>query len=140
MGASECDACDEMETMTRAMYFEATPLNFHDMVAIGTIIKERVHIGYRNADTICDVVHSKGQFSALEKIKNNEMDDKKALQIAKDAAYCVLRNDCSHAAVRGVLDYYACKGRWGIPPPYWAKNYKLVAQVGDHCYLMRDRA
>lgn len=137
MGASECDACDEMGVMTRTMYFEATPLSFHDMVAIGTIIKERAYVGYRSADTICDVVYSKDQFSALDKIKNNEMSDKKSLQMAKDAAYCVLRNGCTHAALNGVLDYYACKGRWGIPPPYWVENYTLVAEIGDHCYYSR---
>ena len=60
--------CDEMDMMTRAMYFEATPLNFHDMVAIGTVIKERLHISYRGADNICDVIESDSQISSLPKM------------------------------------------------------------------------
>lgn len=134
----EVEACDVKNKMTEAIYFEARGEDFHGKLAVATVIMERLYSG-KWGESVCEVVNSPHQFSYFWDGKAEVMDDPKALKESEEVASCVVSNNCSHAALQGVWYYYACKGRWGIKPPYWTKHYTYVATVGNHCYYKDEK-
>lgn len=129
----DVEACNEYDKITELVYFEARNQDFRGQLAVATVAMNRLYSG-RWGDTICDVVDSPKQFSYMSDGLMEVMLDKNAEAEARDVADCVVKSRCSHAALDGVLHYYACKGDYSVDSPYWVKYMKLIATVGDHCY------
>lgn len=136
MASYEAYGCNVEEKITEAVYFEARGESFHGKLAVATVIMERYHSG-KFGETVCDVVNAKSQFSYYWDGVPEVMDDPKVLKESREIATCVVKG-CTHAALRGAWDYYACKGMWKIKPPYWVKYYTLVAEIGNHCFFKRS--
>ena len=128
-----CTVSDELYKVTEMVYFEARNLSFEGQLAVATVAVNRVyHKNY--PDNLCDVVNQPKQFSYYSDGLPEVMEDLKSLETAREVANCIVKNECTLHSVREATHYYACKGFYKIAPPYWAKDFKLIAEVGDHCF------
>ena len=134
--SSDSEACskeDEYNKVTELAYFEARSESFQAQVAVATVAVNRLYTG-KFGNNLCEVIEQPHQFSYFHDGLPEIMNDPKAKEVAEEVANCVVNNHCSHAALYGVTHYYACKGAYGITPPYWVDHFRFVAQIGNHCF------
>lgn len=137
-GCTPAHACAAEDKVTELVYFEARDQDFAGQLAVATVAYNRLYSGLWG-DTICDVVNAPKQFSYYSDGLPENMTDKEAEEKARQVAKCVVRWGCRLDTVGDALDYYACKGNYGISPPYWVEHYALVAEVGSHCFYSREK-
>jgi hypothetical protein len=108
----------DRECLERAMFFESNRSSRHGLMAVGTVVMNRV-ASDQYPDTICGVVGQKGQFApgVLSRPMNS-----KALPDVQSAADAVLRGE-RHPGVRNSMFFHAA----GLTFPYKNMHYVLVA-------------
>lgn len=106
------------ECMTRAMYFESNHSSEDGMVAVGTVVMNRVASPHF-PDSVCAVVAQQGQFA--DGLMHRRMSGR-ALAMAADAADRVLRGE-RYAPVRGAMFFHTA----GYTYPYHNMLYTCVA-------------
>ena len=127
-------ACQPLQKVTEAVYFEARGEPFHGQLAVATVIMNRVYDG-RWGDTVCDVVNQPSQFSYMSDGKPETMTKPLAMQTAREVADCVLTYDCQYVTVEEAKWYYACDGPNKMEPaPAWTQAYTYVAKINNHCF------
>lgn len=119
----------ERECMERAMFFESNRSSRDGLVAVGTVVMNRV-ASEAFPDTVCGVVGQKGQFAPG--VMSRPMNSK-ALPDVQAAADAVLRGE-RHPGVQRSKFFHTA----GLTFPYRNMHYVLVAG-GNAFYEKRPR-
>lgn len=120
----------DRECLSRAMFFESNRSSREGLVAVGTVVMNRVESG-RFGNSVCDVVAAKGQFAPG--VMTRPMDSK-ALPDVMAAADAVLKGE-RHPKVKKEAMYFHTAG---LKFPYRNMHYVLVAG-GNAFYEKRSR-
>jgi spore germination cell wall hydrolase CwlJ-like protein len=119
----------DKECLARAMFFESNRSSRDGMVAVGTVVMNRLRSG-KYGDNICSVVGQPGQFAPG--VMTRRMNSK-ALPDVMDAAEAVLKGERSTKAKNSMFFHTA-----GLKFPYKNMHYVLVAG-GNAFYEKRGR-
>jgi spore germination cell wall hydrolase CwlJ-like protein len=112
-------ATNPRECLIRAMYFESNRSSEEGMLAVGTVVMNRL-ASPRYPKTICGVVGQKNQFA--DGVLNRPMTERKSLARASAVADRVLAG-ARHPACAGALFFHTS----GLRFPYNNMHYVLVA-------------
>lgn len=118
----------ELECMERAMYFESRRSSRDGMVAVGSVVMNRV-ASRQYPDTVCGVVSQKNQFAAG--VMTRRMNSRSA-PLVREAAVSVLRGE-RHPLVGDAQFFHAAGHRAG----YGNMHYVLTA--GGNAFYERRR-
>lgn len=119
----------EKECMMRAMYFESNRSSAEGMLAVGTVVANRVN-DPRYPKTVCEVVGQKNQFA--QGVLTKPMTDSGAV-LASQVADAVMRGD-RHPGVQNAQHFHTA----GLRFPYNNMYYVLEAG-GNEFYEKRSR-
>lgn len=113
----------DRDCMARAMFFESNRSSREGMLAVGTVVMNRISSG-RYPQTVCGVVGQKGQFApgVLTRPMNA-----KALPDVQSAAAAVLDGE-RHPGVKKAMFFHMA----GLKFPY--KNMHYVLQAGGNAF------
>ena len=119
----------DKECLARAMFFESHRSSRDGLVAVGTVVMNRLESGHYG-DTVCGVVGQKGQFApgVLSRSMNSA-----ALPDVQSAAEAVLKGE-RHPKVKDAMFFHTA----GLKFPYKNMHYVLVAG-GNAFYEKRSR-
>ncbi|WP_192249943.1 cell wall hydrolase [Mesorhizobium silamurunense] len=108
----------DKECLQRAMFFESNRSSRDGMIAVGTVVMNRLRSG-RHGDTICQVVGESGQFApgVLTRPMNS-----KALPDVELAAEAVLKGE-RKAKLKNTMYFHTA----GLRFPYKNMHYTMVA-------------
>lgn len=120
---------EDRECLARAMFFESKRSSRDGLVAVGTVVMNRLE-SKRHGDSVCAVVGEKGQFArgVLTRPMNSE-----ALPEVQEAAHAVLKGE-RHPKVKNAMFFHTA----GLKFPYKNMHYVLVAG-GNAFYEKRGR-
>jgi hypothetical protein len=119
----------DRECLERAMFFESNRSSRDGMVAVGTVVMNRLRSG-KHGNTICDVVGERNQFAPgvmTRKMNSRAMPD------VQEAAEAVLKGERSKKLKNAMFFHTA-----GLKFPYKNMHYVLVAG-GNAFYEKRGR-
>lgn len=108
----------DQECLTRAMYFESNRSSREGMVAVGSVVMNRVESG-RYPRSVCAVVGQKNQFA--RGVLTKRMNDR-GLPLAQEAARSVLRGE-RHPQIQNAMFFHQA----GLRFPYDNMHYVLIA-------------
>lgn len=118
----------EQECMERAMYFESNRSSRDGMVAVGSVVMNRVESG-NYPRSVCGVVAQRNQFAPG--VMSRKMDSRQASMI-RDAARSVLRGE-RHPMIRNAQFFHAASYRAGY------NNMHYVLTTGGNAFYERRR-
>jgi spore germination cell wall hydrolase CwlJ-like protein len=107
------------ECMARAMYFESNRSSAEGMLAVGTVVMNRVH-DPKFPSSVCGVVGQKNQFAPG--VLSKSVKEGKSIALARQVAERVLAG-ARHAGVRSAKFFHT----EGYSFPYTNMHYVLVA-------------
>jgi spore germination cell wall hydrolase CwlJ-like protein len=113
----------DRECMERVMFFESNRSSRDGMIAVGTVVMNRLRSG-KHGNSICAVVGEKGQFAPG--VMTRRMNSK-ALPDVQEAAEAVLKGE-RHAKMRSAMYFHTA----GLKFPY--KNMHYVAVAGGNAF------
>lgn len=113
----------EKECMMRAMYFESNRSSAEGMLAVGTVVANRVN-DPRYPKTVCEVVGQKNQFA--QGVLTKPMTDSGAV-LASQVADAVMRGD-RHPGVQNAQHFHTA----GLSFPY--NNMHYVLEAGGNAF------
>ncbi|MEL5878040.1 cell wall hydrolase [Cereibacter sphaeroides] len=119
----------ELECMERAMYFESHRSSRDGMVAVGTVVMNRVNSG-QFPNTVCGVVGQRNQFAPG--VMSKRMDSR-SLPRVREAARAVLRGE-RHPFVGNAMFFHTAGHRF----PYDNMHYTLV--TGGNAFYEKRRS
>jgi spore germination cell wall hydrolase CwlJ-like protein len=109
----------DSECLTRAMYFESNRSSPDGMLAVGTVVMNRL-ADPRYPKSVCGVVGQPNQFA--EGVLSRSMTEGSSLTLARQVASEVLRGE-RHPGVAEALHFHTA----GLTFPYDNMHYVLVA-------------
>lgn len=126
---SSSHSLKDKECLQRAMFFESNRSSRDGMIAVGTVVMNRLRSG-QHGNTICEVVGEKGQFApgVLTRPMNS-----RALPDVEEAADAVLRGE-RKAKLKNTMYFHTA----GLRFPYKNMHYTMVAG-GNAFYEKRGR-
>ncbi|RUX30422.1 cell wall hydrolase [Mesorhizobium sp. M2A.F.Ca.ET.042.01.1.1] len=126
---SSSHSLKDKECLQRAMFFESNRSSRDGMIAVGTVVMNRLRSG-QHGNTICEVVGEKGQFApgVLTRPMNS-----RALPDVEEAADAVLRGE-RKAKLKSTMYFHTA----GLRFPYKNMHYTMVAG-GNAFYEKRGR-
>ncbi|TIR27482.1 MAG: cell wall hydrolase [Mesorhizobium sp.] len=126
---SSSHSLKDKECLQRAMFFESNRSSRDGMIAVGTVVMNRLRSG-QHGSTICEVVGEKGQFApgVLTRPMNS-----RALPDVEEAADAVLRGE-RKAKLKNTMYFHTA----GLRFPYKNMHYTMVAG-GNAFYEKRGR-
>lgn len=116
--------------LARAMFFESNRSSRDGLVAVGSVVMNRLKSG-EHGETVCDVVGQKGQFAPG--VMTRPMDSK-ALPDVTAAAEAVLKGERHPKVPENVMFFHTA----GLKFPYKNMHYTTVAG-GNAFYEKRSR-
>lgn len=119
----------DRECLERAMFFESNRSSRAGMIAVGTVVMNRLRSG-KHGNTICDVVGERNQFAPG--VMTRKMNSK-AMPDVQEAAEAVLKGERSKKLKNAMFFHTA-----GLKFPYKNMHYVLVAG-GNAFYEKRGR-
>lgn len=119
----------DRECLARAMFFESRRSSREGLVAVGTVVMNRLESD-QHGDTVCEVVGQKGQFA--RGVMTRPMNST-ALPDVQEAADAVLKGE-RHPKMKDAMFFHA----EGLKFPYKNMHYVLVAG-GNAFYEKRGR-
>lgn len=122
-----CQRHTEKDCMERAMYFESNRSSRDGMIAVGSVVMNRVESG-RYPRSVCGVVGQRGQFAP--RIMSRRMPDN---ALVDEAATAVLRGE-RHPMIGEAMFFHTA----GYSFPYNNMHYVLVA--GGNAFYEKRRA
>ncbi|MEQ1951507.1 cell wall hydrolase [Mesorhizobium yinganensis] len=128
-GGSHGYSARDKECLMRAMFFESNRSSRDGLVAVGTVVMNRVRSG-KYGDTICEVVGQPRQFAPG--VMTRKMNSK-ALPDVEAAADAVLKGE-RHPKVKNSMFFHTA----GLKFPYKNMHYTVVAG-GNAFYEKRNR-
>ncbi|TIQ31087.1 MAG: cell wall hydrolase [Mesorhizobium sp.] len=119
----------DKECLQRAMFFESNRSSRDGMIAVGTVVMNRLRSG-QHGSTICEVVGERGQFApgVLTRPMNS-----RALPDVEEAAQAVLKGE-RKAKLKNTMYFHTA----GLRFPYKNMHYTMVAG-GNAFYEKRGR-
>lgn len=114
----------ERECMQRVMYFESNRSSPEGMLAVGTVVMNRVH-DKRYPNTVCGVVGQPNQFA--QGVLSKKMTDTRSAALAGQVADLVLRGK-RHPEVAAAKFFHTA----GLTFPY--NNMHYVAVAGGNAF------
>lgn len=127
-GCSTIGGKTEQECMERAMYFESHRSSRDGLIAVGSVVMNRVESG-QFPDTVCGVVGQKGQFaSGIMSSKMNAKD----LPKVREAARAVLQGE-RHPMIGKAMFFHSAQRRYS----YGNMHYVLV--TGGNAFYERRK-
>ena len=119
----------DKECLERAMFFESNRSSRDGMIAVGTVVMNRLRSG-QHGNTICEVVGEKGQFApgVLTRPLNS-----RALPDVEEAAQAVLKGE-RKTKLKNTMYFHTA----GLRFPYNNMHYTMVAG-GNAFYEKRGR-
>lgn len=121
----------EIICIALAVYHEARNQPHLGQVAVAQVVTQRVH-SRRFPNTACEVVYQDRQFSFYFDGKPDTPYNTEAWQESILVAVNVYVNGYRISALKDVTHYYAHY----IDPPSWSYAMNVVAQIGDHIFLL----
>lgn len=115
------------ECMTRVMYFESNRSSPDGMIAVGTVVMNRVH-SHQFPNDVCGVVGQKNQFASG--VLQRKMTEPRSVQLASQMAHRVLRGE-RHPGVHDAKYFHTA----GLTFPYKNMHYMVVA--GGNAFYAR---
>ena len=109
----------ERECLTRAMYFESIRSSEEGMLAVGTVVMNRLKSG-RYGRSVCAVVGAPRQFAPG--VLSKKLTEKRSVELAWSVAGRVL-GGARHPGVRNAQFFHTA----GLTFPYKNMHYVLVA-------------
>lgn len=119
----------DLDCMTRAMYFESNRSSRDGMIAVGSVVMNRVQSG-QFPNSICGVVGQKGQFAPG--IMSRKMGDR-SMPLVSEAARSVLRGE-RHPLIADAQFFHTA----GHSFPYDNMHYVLV--TGGNAFYEKRRS
>lgn len=119
----------DRECLERAMFFESNRSSRDGMIAVGTVVMNRLRSG-QHGSTICEVVGEKGQFAPG--VMTRPMNSK-AMPDVEEAADAVLKGE-RKAKLKNTMFFHTA----GLRFPYKNMHYTMVAG-GNAFYEKRGR-
>ncbi|MER8960658.1 cell wall hydrolase [Mesorhizobium sp. M0701] len=119
----------EKECLERAMFFESNRSSRDGMIAVGTVVMNRLRSG-NHGNTICQVVGERGQFAPG--VMTRPMNSK-AMPDVEEAAEAVLKGE-RKAKLKNTMYFHTA----GLRFPYRNMHYTMVAG-GNAFYEKRGR-
>jgi len=119
----------DRECLERAMFFESNRSSRDGMIAVGTVVMNRLRSG-NHGSTICDVVGEPGQFAPG--VMTRPMNSR-AMPDVEEAADAVLKGE-RKAKLKNTMYFHTA----GLPFPYKNMHYTMVAG-GNAFYEKRGR-
>ncbi|MFA6155199.1 cell wall hydrolase [Mesorhizobium sp.] len=119
----------DKECLERAMFFESNRSSRDGMIAVGTVVMNRLRSG-NHGNTICDVVGEPGQFAPG--VMTRPMNSR-AMPDVEEAAAAVLRGE-RKAKLKNTMYFHTA----GLRFPYKNMHYTMVAG-GNAFYEKRGR-
>ncbi|TPI36433.1 cell wall hydrolase [Mesorhizobium sp. B3-1-6] len=126
---SSSHSLKDKECLQRAMFFESNRSSRDGMIAVGTVVMNRLRSG-QHGNTICQVVGEPGQFAPG--VMTRPMNSK-ALPDVEEAADAVLRGE-RKAKLKNTMYFHTA----GLRFPYKNMHYTMVAG-GNAFYEKRGR-
>ncbi|MGX5799971.1 cell wall hydrolase [Bradyrhizobium sp. Arg314] len=126
---SSSHSLKDKECLQRAMFFESNRSSRDGMIAVGTVVMNRLRSG-QHGNTICEVVGEKGQFAPG--VMTRPMNSR-ALPDVEEAADAVLRGE-RKAKLKNTMYFHTA----GLRFPYNNMHYTMVAG-GNAFYEKRGR-
>ncbi|TPI65316.1 cell wall hydrolase [Mesorhizobium sp. B3-1-7] len=126
---SSSHSLKDKECLQRAMFFESNRSSRDGMIAVGTVVMNRLRSG-QHGNTICQVVGEPGQFAPG--VMTRPMNSK-ALPDVEEAANAVLRGE-RKAKLKNTMYFHTA----GLRFPYKNMHYTMVAG-GNAFYEKRGR-
>ena len=120
----------ELECMERAMYFESNRSSRDGMVAVGSVVMNRVQSG-QYPRSVCGVVGQRNQFA--KGIMSKKMSERGSRQRVNEAARSVLRGE-RHPMIGDAMFFHQAGHRFG----YDNMHYVLVA--GGNAFYERRKS
>ncbi|MFT4012549.1 MAG: cell wall hydrolase [Paracoccus sp. (in: a-proteobacteria)] len=117
-----------MECMQRAMYFESVRSSREGMIAVGSVVMNRVNSG-QYPRSVCGVVGQKNQFAPG--VLTKPMSDR-SVPLVREAARAVMRGE-RHPQIGNAMFFHAANRRFG----YDNMHYVLVA--GGNAFYEKRR-
>jgi len=118
----------ELECMERAMYFESNRSSRDGMVAVGSVVMNRV-ASRQYPNTVCGVVSQKNQFAPG--VMTRKM-DRRSAPLVREAAISVLRGE-RHPMIGNAQFFHAASYRAGY------NNMHYVLTTGGNAFYERRR-
>ncbi|CCV15653.1 Cell wall hydrolase SleB [Mesorhizobium sp. STM 4661] len=119
----------DRECLERAMFFESNRSSRDGMIAVGTVVMNRLRSG-KHGNTICQVVGERGQFAPG--VMTRPMNSK-AMPDVEEAAQAVLKGE-RKAKLKNTMFFHTA----GLRFPYKNMHYTMVAG-GNAFYEKRGR-
>lgn len=119
----------DKECLQRAMFFESNRSSRDGMIAVGTVVMNRLRSG-KHGNTICEVVGERGQFAPG--VMTRRMNSK-AMPDVEEAADAVLKGE-RKAKLKNSMFFHTA----GLRFPYKNMHYTMVAG-GNAFYEKRGR-
>ncbi|TIP80415.1 MAG: cell wall hydrolase [Mesorhizobium sp.] len=119
----------DKECLQRAMFFESNRSSRDGMIAVGTVVMNRLRSG-KHGNTICEVVGERGQFAPG--VMTRPMNSK-AMPDVEEAAEAVLKGE-RKAKLKNSMFFHTA----GLRFPYKNMHYTMVAG-GNAFYEKRGR-
>ncbi|MER8496804.1 cell wall hydrolase [Mesorhizobium sp. M1312] len=119
----------DKECLQRAMFFESNRSSRDGMIAVGTVVMNRLRSG-KHGNTICQVVGERGQFAPG--VMTRRMNSK-AMPDVEEAAEAVLRGE-RKAKLKNTMFFHTA----GLRFPYKNMHYTMIAG-GNAFYEKRGR-
>lgn len=119
----------DKECLQRAMFFESNRSSRDGMIAVGTVVMNRLRSG-KHGNTICQVVGERGQFAPG--VMTRPMNSK-AMPDVEEAAEAVLKGE-RKAKLKNTMFFHTA----GLRFPYKNMHYTMVAG-GNAFYEKRGR-
>jgi spore germination cell wall hydrolase CwlJ-like protein len=126
---SSSPSLKDKECLQRAMFFESNRSSRDGMIAVGTVVMNRLRSG-QHGSTICEVVGEKGQFAPG--VMTRPMNSR-ALPDVEEAADAVLKGE-RKAKLKNTMYFHTA----GLRFPYKNMHYTMVAG-GNAFYEKRGR-
>lgn len=115
----------EVSCLAETLYVEARGESLEGKIAVANVIINRVdHPDF--PDSICTVVHSKGEFAPPSKIKAEKQTWK---QIYTLSEFIVRYHRVIVDPTNGALFFHTRDSR-----PYWAKKSNILAKIDNHIF------
>lgn len=124
------EVSQSLDCLSENIYMEANNQDVAGKVAVAQVTLNRVNSGkFRNS--ICATIYQKAQFSwTLEKPRALRVRDLKGYNESREVAKKVLLEGFRLPSIQKSTYYHADY----IAVPYWAKNMKRVAKIGNHIF------
>ncbi len=127
-GCSTLGGKSEMECMERAMYFESHRSNRDGLIAVGSVVMNRVESS-QFPDTVCGVVGQKGQFASG--VLSRPMSERDLPKV-REAARAVLGGE-RHPLIGNAMFFHNAQRRFS----YGNMHYVLV--TGGNAFYEKRR-